>query len=438
MISPTPRCLALFAAGIPLAVLPAAIAESLWPAWVAWTAACMLLCGIDALLLEGEAAVEWEVRAPAAMGIGEEAEARVRVGRRGPGRTLEVLARVDLDDLLEPCPALPLSAAAGGHGEAPFPLRPRRRGTLALRALWLRWTGPLGLLRRQVRRPLDRTLAVVPAIGRVRSTALRFFGSRDFRSGMKVERYLGDGSEFESLREFVAGFDPRALSWRASARHRRLLVRQYRAERNHQVVVALDTGRLMSEPLAGIPRLDHAVTAALLLGYSCVRTGDRVGLFSFGGKAEGFTPPAAGLGAFRTLQARSAELEYGTAETNFSLGLGDLQARLHRRSLVVVFTDFADSIAAGLMVDNLVRLSARHVVLFVALRDPGVTSLAAARPEDIDGLHRAVVASTLVRDREMVLRRLRRRGVHCIDAPPDLAPVALLNRYLELKRKEIV
>ena len=438
MIVPAPRCLVLFAAGLPLAVLPSVLSAGTWPAWLAWVAAVAALAGLDALLAAPPGEVHGEVEAPAAMGIGDSAAARRGGGRRGGAGPLAVRAAVDMDGELEPCPLLSLLPAPGAPSVVDIPLRPRRRGTFALRSLWLRWPGPLGLVRRQVRRPLAVSVAVLPSIAAVRETALRFFGSRDFRSGMKVERYLGDGSEFESLREFVPGFDPRALSWRASARHRRLLVRQYRAERNHQVIVAVDTGRLMCEPLGGIPRLDHAVTAALLLAYSCVRTGDLVGLFTFDGKVRGFMPPAAGLGAFRTLQARTAEIEYTTEETNFSVGLTDLQMRLHRRSLVVVFTDFADGIAARLMEDNLARMSARHVVLFVALRDPGVAALAAEEPRDLGTLHRAVVASTLVRDRELVLRRLRRRGVSCLDAPPDLAPVALLNRYLELKRKERV
>src|SRR5262249_29258585 len=157
-----------------------------------------------------------------------------------------------------------------------------------------------------------------------------------FLSGLKVERYLGDGSEFDALREHVPGMDRRAIDWKASARHRALLGREFRAERNHQLVLAIDTGHLMAEPLGGMPKLDHAVNAALLLAYFGLRTGDRVGLFGFDSEVRAFAAPAAGVRAFPRLQRASAALEYGTAETNFTLGLAELSSRLSRRSLVVL------------------------------------------------------------------------------------------------------
>jgi uncharacterized protein (DUF58 family) len=121
------------------------------------------------------------------------------------------------------------------------------------------------------------------------------FSERDFRTGLKTERYLGDGSEFDSLKEFVRGDDKRAIDWKSSARHRRLLARHHRAERNHRVILTLDTGRLMSEPLGALTRLDHAIHGALLLGHACLRAGDQVGLFTFDARARMAHPPAGGI-----------------------------------------------------------------------------------------------------------------------------------------------
>jgi uncharacterized protein (DUF58 family) len=104
---------------------------------------------------------------------------------------------------------------------------------------------------------------VVPNLG------LRMFSDHSFMTGLKVERFLGDGSEFEALREFVPGLDHRAIDWKASARHRKLLCQEFRAERNHQVVLAVDGGQLMAEPVGGVPKLDHAINAAILLGWFC-------------------------------------------------------------------------------------------------------------------------------------------------------------------------
>jgi uncharacterized protein (DUF58 family) len=281
-------------------------------------------------------------------------------------------------------------------------------------------------------------VSVVPNLRPVRAAALRFFGSRELVAGVQVERFVGDGSEFDALVEWVPGLDARAISWKASARHRKLLCQEFRAERNHQVILALDTGHLMAEPLGGVPRLDHAVTAALLLAHVSLRLGDRVGLYGFDRAARAWAEPQGGLGSFARLKALSAQLDYSTDETNFTLGLTELSARLRRRSLVVVFTDFVDTVTAELMVENLSRLARRQLVVFVALRDPALEEVALAAPRRLGDVYRSVVASDFVRERERVVARLRRAGVQCVDAAPAEVSARLVNRYLDIKRREAI
>jgi uncharacterized protein (DUF58 family) len=256
-------------------------------------------------------------------------------------------------------------------------------------------------------------------------------------TGLKVEKFLGDGSEFEALREYVPGLDHRAIDWKSSARHRKLLCQEFRAERNHQVVLAVDAGQLMSEPVAGVPKLDHAINAAILLGWFCLRTGDRVGLLGFDERVRQWSEPAGGMHTFQRLQAMSAEIDYRRVETNYTLTLAELSTRLRRRSLVVLFTDFLDTVTAELMIDNVTRLARRHLVLFVAVRDPSLQARALARPRSLGLLHQAVVAGDFARERHVVLERLRRVGAHCIDTAPDQFSMALVNRYLDIKRREL-
>src|SRR5206468_4053469 len=153
-----------------------------------------------------------------------------------------------------------------------------------------------------------------PDAAGARRSALAFEARRDFRAGLKTVRYVGEGSEFDAMREHTAGMDSRAISWRASARHRRLISHEFRAERNHQVVVALDTGRLMGEPLRGVPKLDHAVRAGLALAHVALRTGDRVGMFAFDERVRGWIPPSGGTSQHVRLQHFAADLEYGAGE----------------------------------------------------------------------------------------------------------------------------
>ena len=129
-------------------------------------------------------------------------------------------------------------------------------------------------------------------------------------------------------------------------------------------------------------------------------------------------------------------MAYREAESNFTLGLTDLMTRLRRRSLVVVLTDFADTVTAELMIDNLGRLAKRHLVIFVALSDPLLLRLARGEVSEMADVERAVVAESLLSDREVVLARLRRMGVLVVDAPPGRIGPALVNRYLDIARRE--
>jgi uncharacterized protein (DUF58 family) len=429
---PTGRALLIAAAGLPVALLPAAFEGRLWPVWAVFALGFVAALAAEALLLPRPSRVSAEVELPATLYIGEEDAARLTVRVPGPGA---VTVMCDLSERL--AAVGPLRAlAADGAARFVVPLRSTRRGRVAVERVWVRVAGPLGLLERTAVRQLGTEAVVVPNTLPVRATALRFAAERDFRAGLKIEGYRGDGTELDSLREHSRGDDSRAIDWKASAHHLKLVSRQYRAERNHQIVCAVDTGRLMCEPLAGIPKLDHAVTAALLLCYVSLKAGDRVGLLGFDAGVGTWVEPRGGLGAYQTLARMASRLDYSDAETNFTLGLTALAQRLRRRSLVVVLTDFVDTVAAELMLENLSRLAARHVVVFVALQDPGLAGLAAAAPATVLQLNRAVVAAGLLRDREVVLRDLRRRGIHALDAAPAAVRPQLINTYLEIKRRE--
>jgi len=431
---PSRRALALVAAGMVLAVLPALGLPGLWSSWMFFWAVVVLLLAVDAALTVRARDIQTELTLPTTLYVGAEQSGALRVS--APSRTaLEV--KLDLSDNLEA--HSPQRALVTREGVT-FPIRvfPNRRGMATVESAWLRYTGPLGLMMRSVRVPLHNSTSVVPNVPGVRAAALSFWSEREFNAGLKVERYVGDGSEFDALREYTSGFDRRSIDWKASARHTKLFCRQFRAERSHQVVLAVDTGRLMAEPLQGIPRLDHAVHAALLLGYFSARAGDRVSLYAFDERPRTFMAPRGGMPAFRSMLTASGKLDYSDSETNFTLGITHLASRLNRRSLVVVLTDFVDTVTAELLLENVQRLAKKHLVVFVAFRDPLFDTMTERAPENIADLDRAVVAGSLLRERELVMRKLSRQGVFCIDAAPRHVGVELINRYLEVKRREMI
>ena len=431
---PTRRAILLAALGLPVALLPVMVHARLWPFWPAYLGLLALALGIDALWVPRREAVACAVEMPGTLYIGEEEEAVLTV-RVPSARPAPITVAVDLSERLAPQPPL-RGRIAAGRADLRFRLAPLRRGRAVVERAWVRSSGPLGLLDSIARVDLKRQAAVVPNVRPVKTAALRFLNDRELRAGLRIERYKGEGTEFDSLREHAAGDDHRTIDWRSSARHKKLVGRQFRAERNHQMVIAVDTGNLMCEPLAGIPKVDHAVNAGLLLAYISLRAGDRVGLATFDATPGLFVEPKGGLRGFDVLNQMAAQVDYSDRETNFTLGLTSIGRRLSRRSLIVVLTDFVDTVSAELMVENLDRLSRRHVVIFVSLQDPGLAATAAAAPAGLLDLNRAVVAGGLLRDREVVLRRLRRMGIYPIDAAPAQVTPRLINTYLDIKRRE--
>ncbi len=433
----TPRGVLVIAASAPIALLAVVFDEGLWALGLLALGLAVLAVGLDGMLALRPRDLQLDWEAPRLLFIGADDPFRVRLAALRPRRARIVLS-LDSDERLAPCPALDLRLGPPQAGlEADVILTPLRRGNARLGRLWLRWTGPLGLLRFTLSAPVETDIPVVPNIRAVRQAAIQFT-AWDAYFGIKAQRQQGDGSEFEALRDYVPGLDHRSIDWKHSARHRALVCKEFHTERNHQIVLAFDTGHLMSEPMAGAPRLDHAINAGLMLGYMSLRQGDRIGLHAFDAKPRLTVDPQGGMAAFSRLQRLSAELDYSTEETNFTLGLAELLGRLKRRSLVILQTDFVDSVTASLMVDNLRHLARRHLVLFVTLRDPALPAALDQQPAAFDDVARSVIAADFLRERSIVFQRLRRLGIHCLEASREQVGVELVNRYLAIKRQELI
>jgi len=201
----------------------------------------------------------------------------------------------------------------------------------------------------------------------VQGTTLQFF-VQEAIYGIKSQQQKGEGAEFESLREYVPGLDSRFIDGKHSARHRKLVCKEFRTERNHQVIMAFDTGHLMLEPVDGLTRLDHAINASPGPSLGSLQGGDLVGTFGFDAAVRQYLGPQRGMASFARIQRATAELDYHLDETNFTLGLAEFERRLKRRALVILFTDFVDTVTAELLIESMQRIANRHVVVFVTQR----------------------------------------------------------------------
>jgi uncharacterized protein (DUF58 family) len=434
---PTPRTVALFVAGVPVALFLVVYNPSLWQWSLGYGLLAFIAFGCDFALAMPPRLLRLSAEAPASLQVGETAAVKVTIANPGRGRTAAFELLCERRPEADAGEVAHTALRRGEDATARFVLAPRRRGRISIDAIWIRWRGPLGLVELVRRVEVSRSIDVVPNVRGVRGATLDFF-SREALIGNKVQQDKGEGSEFEALRDYAPGLDSRFIDWKHSARHRKLLCKEFRIERNHPIVLAFDTGHLMLEPVDGLPRLDHAINAGLLLAWISLQGGDLVGLFGFDEVLRQYQQPRRGVANFSHLLRATAGLDYHHTETNFTLGLAELSARLKRRALVVLFTDFIDTVTAELLVESMARIAKQHVVVFVTLRDAILHGYSEAAPAHFEDVAKAVVAYDFLRERETVFERLARLGVHCLDVPSRSLPIGLINRYLLIKQRGLI
>ena len=432
MFYPTARAAVLLALAAPVAMIVAAAAPRAWIAAPALGGALLVMVLLDALL--APALADLRVIVPEDSEVGEPVTISVLADFRAEAPRAAPVAALALDPRLAPGGRLvaPLERDSGAW-TARIETVPTRRGTAPVSAAWLRWDGPLGLASRQVRRDVDAVVRVRPNIAPARSPALQLF-LRDAQFGMVARRIRGEGTEFEALAEYEAGMDRRRIDWKSSARHARLFAKEYETERNNQIVFAFDCGQTMCEPIAGLPRIDRAVTAALTTAWIALGAQDRVALYGFAARPQVLSPFVTAPREFRRLQEAAAALDYSAEQPNFTLALSTLAARLRRRSLIVVFSEFTDPTSAELMIESMRRLVERHRVIFVVMADAELAEFVSAPVRTAQDAAMAVTATTLLQQRMLVLQRLRRAGILVVEAQHQHIGNRLLDAYLAVKR----
>ena len=440
-----PTRAAVFAAalGLPVTLLLAVFLPNLWLVGAGWVAAILGLMALDIGLSASIKRMDPNIDAPGSGYVGHDYDVRVTTefGPGVPPRAPE--QRLSVNDRLTVSPVFARAGVGDGGMLSLFGLRTELRGTAVLERLWTRWQGPLGLIWRQRIDPLNTEIPITSDTQMVRDTAAEIF-TKDANIGQKLQRLRGDGTEFDGLTEWLPGMDRRSIDWKHSARHGTLLSREFRTERNHNIVFAFDTGHLMAEEVENIEtgeamtKLDRALNAALLMAFVSLKIGDKVGLYAFDEKPYLYAPAIGNTRSFAQIRRVSAQIDYSTAETNFTLGLSQLAQNLQRRTLIVVFTDFVDSTQAELMMENMARLLKRHIVIFVAFRNTALDKLItqdAVTPEEAAA---SLIGDGLMRERDIVLRKLERMGVNVIDADAETLNMKVLNTYMLLKARNAI
>ncbi|MBI3965954.1 MAG: DUF58 domain-containing protein [Chloroflexi bacterium] len=366
-------------------------------------------------------------------------ELHVRLApRRGlrAARSLRLWAR---DECPTPIPVdqriLSGTIRYGGEWVGRYYLTPLRRGDYEFGPVHLRVESPLGLTVRQLTFPIDAPVHVYPNLRAVRRYDLLARRGRLHEAGLRQSKLFGRGTEFERLRDYLPDDDYRRVNWKATARRWQPVTVEYETERSQNLVVVLDTGRLMATPVGPLLKLDYAVNAALMLTRVAAQLGDRIGMLTFADEVVGYLPPARGRRQFHLMLESLYNVRPQPVEPDPARALSYLAARQTKRSLVIVFTDLVEATDAEALVTHLGVLSRRHLAFCVTIADPDLPHLAATDPSSSRSAYEKVVAQRLVDERRAVLDRLEKRGVLTIDVAADRLTAGVVNHYLEVKAR---
>jgi uncharacterized protein (DUF58 family) len=322
---------------------------------------------------------------------------------------------------------------AGGVAEASTTIRPSRRGRFEVTTLVVRVDGPLGLGARQHSRAVPSVLRVYPPFRSRDEAELRINKARIFEVGLRSAQGLGGGTEFDQLREYSVDDEFRRIDWAATARTGKAIVRTYRAERNQTVVSLLDNGRVMAGRVDGVPRVEHAMDAVMMLTAVATRLGDRAGLVAFDRTVRAIVPPGHSRDHLGRVTEAMYELEPQLDESDYRGAFTQTLARFRRRTMLVIFTDLVEQAVGESLLPALPLIARSHLVVVASVQDPEVVRWAENDAEDATEAYRKAAAASALEERRRTAARLRGMGATVVDAAPGHMAPRLADAYLRVK-----
>lgn len=423
------------AIALALGVIPLVLAGLAgYPAYAVlggWIGLCLLLTGLDVALAASPRTVSVTRRVPARTRIGEPVPVSVAVHNNGH-RALHAVIRDAWQPTAGAAPGRQqLSIPSGERARVAIPLLPRRRGELVSEFVMIRSRGPLGLAGRQAQHRVRGAIRVLPAFSSRKHLPSRLARLRELDGNTSIQ-VRGQGTEFDSLREYVRGDDVRSIDWRATARAGTTMLRTWRPERDRHVVIIIDTGRTAAARVGDGTRVDASLEAALLLAALASRAGDHVHLLMYDRVVRARVTGVDGTALLPALTDAMAPVHARLVDTDWHGAFAAVRTLTTRPSLIVVLTaqDAAESARAFL--GAFPNASRATTVLVGSVTDDDIETLARQRGSR-EEVYLAAAAERTLRDADNVADAICRAGGEAIAADPEALPPRIADRYLELK-----
>jgi uncharacterized protein (DUF58 family) len=406
-----------------------------WAILLAIEVALLVVFAVDATLCTSPKRVGVVREHPAVVTLGDEVELTWVVENHHRGRVAATITDALWPSLAATRRTFMVNLKPRTRTRMHATLQPTRRGRFPFNDVSVRTVGPLRLAQRQATRSVPGSLRVMPAYPSRDEIQRRLRVPRVLETGQRSIRTAGGGTDFDQLRDYRPDDEFRRIDWASSLRLQRPIVKQYRAERNQNVVVLLDNGRVMAGTVAGVPRVEHAMDAALAMTQAAARLGDRVGMVTFDQQVRSILPASDAKHQLGKAAEAMYLLEPALVESAYTVAFNATTARFRRRSLYVVLTDLAEATVDEALLPAIPIITRRHLVVVAAVRDPRVERWASGLDEPLSAADtfRQAAALASMNQRSRATARLRSAGVAVVDALPGALGINLVDTYLELK-----
>lgn len=318
-----------------------------------------------------------------------------------------------------------------------YRLRPTQRGVYGFGDIRVFVQTVLGLVQRRITCEGKRDVKVYPSYLMLHKYELLAISNRLTELGIKRIRRVGNNTEFEQIKDYVAGDDFRTINWKASARRSHLMVNVYQDERSQQVFNVIDKGRVMQHAFHGMTLFDYAINASLVLSYIAMHKEDKAGLCTFSDQFDTFIPAQRSPGHMQTILDSLYGQQTTFGETDFSALLDAVNRHVTKRSLMIVYTSFSGVVAMRRQLPYLIQLARRHRVLVVYFEDAEQKEYVATRAHTTEEHYQHVVAEKFIAEQRRISTVLSRHGILNLLTTPDNLSPDIVNKYLELKERGV-
>lgn len=329
-----------------------------------------------------------------------------------------------------------INLPANSTSQQTYTIYPYRRGKYEWGDIQVRQLGKLGLAWRDWQVPAKQQVSVYPDLIGLKELSIRL--TIENSGAIRQARRLSNGTEFAELREYRTGEDIRLIDWKATARRDRPVVRVLEPEQEQTLFILLDRGRLMTANVGGFKRFDWGLNATLSLALAGLSRGDKVGVAVFDRDITTWIPPERGNHHLSKLVERLTPIQPVLLEPDYLGAVTKVITQQTRRALVVVITDLVDVTASSELLGAMMRLTPRYLPFCVTLNDPLVDRIAHTPTDNTKDTYRRAVALDLLAQRQVAFARLRQKGVLVLDAPCDRLSEELVDRYLQLKARNLL